>query len=210
MTFHRFHRHTASFARQPDIPIRAVGQLACRRQKVLINTNTICKYNYKYKYKSNQTNTPFLLPGNRTFLCELLADYWKAIRKKKADAKTSSLIPPEYTKSGPLQSIFVQFWILISYFKSSFLFVLSMCPCRGVGRMPITDCTKKCRRDLKYYSEGKSHDRNNGAYSILSTKLEWDFQQIWCHFWSVPLTIALEQLMIKMLANCLQRRHVLL
>ena len=175
------------------------------------NTNTI-EYTYylqiQTQIQTNKQTHRFFCPATGHSIGRLC--YWKAIRKKKADAKTSSLIPPEYTKSGPLQSIFVQFWILISYFKSSFLFVLSMCPCRGVGRMPITDCTKKCRRDLKYYSEGKSHDRNNGAYSILSTKLEWDFQQIWCHFWSVPLTIALEQLMIKMLANCLQRRHVLL
>ena len=161
---------TVSLARQPDIPIRAVGQLACGRQKILINTN---KYKYylqiQTQIQTNKQTHRFFCPATGHSIGRLC--YWKAIRKKKADAKTSSLIPPEYTKSGPLQSIFVQFWIFISYFKSSFLFVLSMCPCRSVGRMPITDCTKKCRGDLKYYTAGKSHDRINGTYSILSTKL---------------------------------------
>ena len=119
--FHRFHRHTASFARQPDIPIRAVGQLACGRQKILINTN---KYKYylqiQTQIQTNKQTHRFFCPATGHSIGRLC--YWKAIRKKKADAKTSSLIPPEYTKSGPLQSIFVQFWILISNFKSWFLF----------------------------------------------------------------------------------------
>ena len=137
---------------------------------MLINTNTN-KYKYYLQIQTQiQTNTPFLLPGNRTF-------YWPTLlvegNKEEEGGCQDKLFDPSRVHQVRTPSIhFRAVLILISNFKSSFLFVLSMCPCRGVGRMPITVCTKKCRGDLKYYTTaGKSHDRINGAYSILSTKL---------------------------------------
>ena len=110
--------------------VRAVGQMACGWQKILINTNTNTKQ-YKYylqiqtQIQTNKQTHRFFCPATGHSIGRLC--YWKAIRKKKADAKTSSLIPPEYTKSGPLQSIIVQFWFWYMCRRKAHFFLFCQC-----------------------------------------------------------------------------------
>ena len=57
---------------------------------MLINTNTN-KYKYYLQIQTQiQTNTPFLLPGNRTFLFELLAS-WLVEGKKPINTNTNTI-----------------------------------------------------------------------------------------------------------------------